>query len=529
VKILVAVIKTYCQIYGYFNMQFGEEKIINASDRKHKAFYYQQQDIERLISLIDTDGSSRLLYQLPTGGGKTFIFSEIVKRYLQGKNRKVIVLTHRTELSRQTAAALKKCGVGNQIIDSRVRRRNKRDSVRCYVAMVETLKNRINDGKISLADIGLAIVDEAHHNSFAKLLTKFPNAAVIGVTATPLSADVTLPMNRFYTSLILGPSVTSLVAEGYLAAAKVQSYDIELNSLEANANGDFTINSSDLLYSSAPMLDLLLKSYERHSKNKRTLIFNNGILTSRKVLELFSSAGYPVRHLDNRTPQNERAEILKWFRKTKNAILTSVSLLTTGFDEPSIQSVILNRATTSLTLYHQMIGRGARLVNGKKRFTVIDLGNNSERFGNWDAEIDWQHIFENPEAYHAHLRHSITELHHIPSALREKFPASLNVDYDVLDAYQRAIESGQKPKTALKGSIVQHAIMCTENSGSTPEALSLSNELSKEIDFRIKQYCKCLGNVTRNYALWLKEDYMQKLQKQIEKIMFRMNILGNAG
>jgi superfamily II DNA or RNA helicase len=205
------------------------------------------------------------------------------------------------------------------------------------------------------------------------------------------------------------------------------------------------------------MLDLLVHAYREHALGKKTLIFNNGIFTSRKVLEVFQQSGYPIRHLDNQTENAERVEILKWFKKTKGAILTSVSILTTGFDEPSVQSAILNRATTLLTLYHQMIGRGARRLPGKKTFSIIDLGNNVERFGEWDEPVDWQHVYENLEIYHQVLAKASDDIHQMPAEMRNKFPNSIGISFDVLAAYQIAMEKGQKAMTVLRDSIRQHA------------------------------------------------------------------------
>jgi superfamily II DNA or RNA helicase len=238
-------------------------------------------------------------------------------------------------------------------------------------------------------------------------------------------------------------------------------------------------------------------------------------------LEVFQQAGYPIRHLDNQTESAERVEILKWFKKTKGAILTSVSLLTTGFDEPSVQSVILNRATTSLTLYHQMIGRGARRLGGKKTFTIIDLGNNAERFGEWDAPVDWQHVFENPEIYHQILAKASDDIHQMPSEMRNRFANSTEISFDVLAVYQTAMDKGEKAKTVLRDSIRQHAMMCADNADTVTQAFELEHALDKEINWRIKQYSKCLGSVTKNYIKWLGSDYRSRLHGLIEKIMSR--------
>jgi len=484
---------------------------------------YQQRDLDTLFERLSQNTTDhRILYQLPTGGGKTRIFSEIAKRFIAGYSKNVVVLTHRKELCNQTSLTLKKLGIANKIIDSTVKKLSGKERHSCFVAMVETLRNRIKDGIINPCDIGLVIIDEAHHNSFLKLLEEFSNAFIVGVTATPFNSSVEMPMKKYYQELIIGENIDDLIRNGFLAKPANWRYDVELNSLQTGIHGDFTISTSDELYSSPAMLELLLHAYEAHSKNKKTLIFNNGIFTSKNVCNLFSEAGYDIRHLDNHTPPAERVETLKWFKKTKGAILTSVSILTTGFDEPSVQTVILNRATTSITLYHQMIGRGSRRLPNKKTFTIIDLGNNTDRFGEWQKPLDWQLIFERPEAFAESLHNqSAGDAHQIPSDLRAKFPNSLQISFDIQQAYQQAIGSNQKAKTVIRDAIRQHAIMCIENSTTIAEALLLADELNKEIEWRVKQYGKCLGKVTKNYTDWLKEDYKTRLKTIIQKLMQR--------
>ena len=495
-----------------------------ATDRNiRKLYQYQEKDINALFDIMAKNPPDyRLLYQLPTGGGKTVIFSEIARRFIDKYNKKVIVLTHRIELCKQTSSALKASGIKNKIINSAVKRLNRKEQYGCYVAMIETLKNRIENGQVNANEFGLVIIDEAHHNSFYKLLSEFTNATIIGVTATPLSSDSDLPMNKSYDELIVGESITALIDQGFLAKPTTWRYDVELNTLITGQHGDFTVSSSDELYSSDGMLDLLVHAYESHSKNKKTLIFNNGIFTSKKVCQVFTDLGYPIRHLDNQTSPGERTEILKWLKKTKGAILTSVSILTTGFDEPTVQTVILNRATNSLTLYHQMIGRGARSLPKKKKFSIIDLGNNTDRFGEWNAPLDWQAVFENPEAYNESIKSQTSyEMHNMPSEMRSKFPNSPQISFDIQKAHQAAIEKQQKPRVVIRDSIRQHAFMCVDNSETTPEALNLVKELSAEIDWRVKQYGKCLGKVTKNYTEWLREDYETKLTILIRKLMSR--------
>ena len=314
-------------------------------------YSYQKGAINQIFKLFEeAPDDYHLLYQLPTGGGKTVIFSEIVRQYLKHHNKKVLVMTHRIELCKQTSSVLTEFGVVNKIIDSKAKL-DDQNQFSCFVAMVETLNNRLSDDKLDISDIGLVIIDEAHYNSFTKLFKFFSKSFVLGVTATPLSSSIELPMTDNYDELIVGESIESLIENGFLARANMFTYNVGLTSLVVGANGDYTVKSSEDLYTDNDMLSKLLGAYEERCKGKKTLIFNNGINTSLHVYDTFKRAGYPIAHLDNTNTRKERALILRWFKKTPDAILTSVSILTTGFDEPTVESIILNRATKSLTLY----------------------------------------------------------------------------------------------------------------------------------------------------------------------------------
>lgn len=484
-----------------------------------KLYPYQLAAIDDIFKELGT-GTKKVLFQLPTGGGKTVIFSEIVRRYIESYSQKAAILTHRSELCRQTSATLRNFGVDNKVISAKSKT-PKPDS-QCYVAMVETLKNRIKSKSVAMQGIGLIIIDEAHHNSFRKLFKNFKDAFVIGVTATPFSADVSKPMNRYYQSLIVGENIASLIDSGFLARPKSFACNVELNSLKTGIHGDYTVSSSNELYGSQAMLDLLFAAYADRAAGKKTLIFNNGIATSLKVCELFAKNGIDVKHLDNTATDAERKEILQWFRKTKGAVLTSVSILTTGFDEPSIRAVILNRATTSVTLYHQMVGRGARRLPSKKTFSVIDLGNNIDRFGDWHEPVDWEYVFKDPEGFAAALQYHSAGgaqiAHGVPAALKSLFPNTLEFTFDICENFEEAVAASKKPKTVIRQSIRQHALMCLANAGTLSDALKLSEALAPEIEWRVKTFVKCLEKATASYKTWLLQDYKDRLDTLIRKL-----------
>lgn len=498
-------------------------------EEKKELYAYQKGDIDAIFERLDNaPAQHHLLYQLPTGGGKTVIFSEIVRRYLDHNDKKVVVLTHRIELCKQTSKMLKGFGVSNKIINSKVKELPDQNDYSCFVAMVETLKNRINDEKLHLDNIGLVIIDEAHYNSFRKLLNSFKNAFILGVTATPLSSNIKLPMHQSYDELIVGDTISSLIDKGFLARATTYSYDVGLTSLKVGINGDYTVKSSDDLYTNTIMQEKLLHAYTERSLGKKTLIFNNGIHTSLYVYETFREAGYDIRHLDNTSSAEERKDILAWFKKTPDAILTSVGILTTGFDEPTVETIILNRATKSLTLYYQMIGRGSRKLPGKDEFTVIDLGNNAARFGLWSEPVNWQHIFKSPEFYLENLRDD-TEIelyfkYSMPPELRAKFSKTADVTFDVDEEHKLIIKQNLRSKVVLDKSLEQHASMCVDNTETLQEAKSLAKELDDDIECRIKRYAKCLSQCSKNYREWLVDDYKKNMtlligKKYREKIM----------
>lgn len=489
-----------------------------------KLYDYQQKDLDQIFERFkNCPKDYNLLYQLPTGGGKTVIFSEIARRYIEETEKKVLILTHRIELSRQTSDMLTEFGVNNKVINSTVKSLPDQNEFTCFVAMVETLNNRLNDEVISMDEVGLVIIDEAHYNSFRKLFSFFENCFILGVTATPLSSNIKLPMKDSYSELIVGSPIESLIANSFLAKATTYSFDVGLGSLKIGINGDYSIKSSEMLYSGSVMQSKLIHAYEQKAKGKKTLIFNAGINTSRQVYETFVDAGYDVRHLDNSNTKQQRADILKWFKNKPDAILTSVGILTTGFDEPTIETIILNRATRSLSLYFQMIGRGSRIIPGKSTFDVIDLGNNAARFGLWSAPVDWQKIFLSPSYY---LDNIVSDeaierrfKYTMPDDIRAQFAKTEKIGFDIDKESDRVIAAGLQTSVILDKSIEQHANMIVENSTDYAHALALVRLLDDDISDRVRRYCYHLCKSTKNFKAWVRDDYKKKLKVSVSNKM----------
>ncbi len=500
----------------------GSKQEIFTEEPIKELYPYQEEAIVRIFEVLDeTEGKTNILFQLPTGGGKTVIFSEIARQFISRRKQKVLILTHRVELSVQTSNALSEIDVKNKIINRDVKELPDREEYDCYVAMVETLNNRLNENENYLRNIGLVIIDEAHYNSFRKLFKFFDNANMLGVTATPLSSNRSLPLNENYQSLIVGHSIEDLIDDGYLSGATTFTFNVNLRSLKVGPDGDYTISSLDRLYSLYSMQDRLLAAYEEKAKGKKTLIFNSGIATSIRVYELFKNAGYPVKHLDSTFSPKDREDTLTWFKETHNAILTSVGILTTGFDEPSVEAIVLNRATRSLTLYHQMIGRGSRITRTKRKFTIIDLGNNVQRLGLWQDYINWTDIFRFPEKYFERINEKDENLlfdyqYQRSQEVMDAFPVHGPEDeFDMKEIYDDLMAKGEKPKKAINMSIDNHARQIFKNTDDYYDALDMIELLQEEIEYRCRIYCNCLHSATDSYFSWLVDTYKRKIRNEV--------------
>jgi len=490
--------------------------------KKKELYPFQQRVVNQIIEEIQKNGENfNLLFQLPTGGGKTVIFSNIAKEYLERTGKKVLILTHRIELCIQTSKQLTALNVENKVINSLVKGLTDQHEFQSFTAMVETLNNRLQENSQFIENIGLVVVDEAHNNSFRKIFQYFKDINILGVTATPLSSNKTLPLKDNYDKLIVGESIKSLIEKGYLSNADTYTYDVNLHGLKIGVNGDFTVSSSDKLYSNYFMQEKLLFAYEEIAIGKKTLIFNSGIESSRAVYDLFKKHNYAIRHLDSTFSDTDRKEILEWFKVTKGAVLTSVGILTTGFDEPTVETIILNRATRSLTLYHQMIGRGSRKLEDKSQFQVIDLGNNVRRFGYWQDYIDWQDAFNFPDRF---LEARLSEEDDMMFEAEYELPRNLKdklVDPDKLElfsmkkVYDDCIMKGQKGKDAVDVSLDNHFLVVSENCKDVYDGLMLQEELQEDIERRLKHYTKCITKATDAYLNWLKETYNRQLSQRI--------------
>jgi superfamily II DNA or RNA helicase len=313
----------------------------------------------------------RIIMCLPTGGGKTVCFCYMLKK----TKMKTLILSDRIEILERTKETLNAFNIEAEIISPN---HKYNISSQICLGMVETANKRhLNE----LADFDFIIIDEAHKKSFDKLFNHFnDNAFVLGVTATPLPTEM-------YTSIVEGVTTQDLINMKYLSTPSCFGVDVDISGV-GMSGGDYSVNQLAQRYSQKKIYTGVVENYKRLCLGEKTLLFAPTIKSSIEVCEELKKNGIDSRHLDSTMDISLRKETLEWFKKT-NGVLCNVGICTTGFDLPEIQAVILYRATKSLALFLQMIGRGARTTDTKKDFKVLDFGNNFKTHGFWEVDRTW--------------------------------------------------------------------------------------------------------------------------------------------
>lgn len=339
---------------------------------------YQSEAVDHIRAAF-ASGHKRVVLCMPTGAGKTATFTSIVSSTVN-RGKSVLVLTDRTELFNQTIASIGR----NQIPVSFISpdSRHVAPNAKCYVGMVETLKRRI--GKSVHIRPDLIIIDEAHKGNFNRIFELFPDSYYIGATATPVGKH----FHKLYTHIVNPISISDLISDGYLVPCHPFQMQDDLSDLEQVA-GEYTESSQFNHYNKAKLYDGVITEWQQRAAGLKTIVFNCNIEHSLNMTEQFKSAGIKSYCITSRTPDDERKWILSEFSRGTFPVLNNCGILTTGYDEPSIECVIMNRATMSLPLWLQCCGRGSRTYPNKRKFVLLDFGLNHDRHGLWAADREW--------------------------------------------------------------------------------------------------------------------------------------------
>jgi superfamily II DNA or RNA helicase len=342
-------------------------------------------------------GNKHILLQLPTGAGKTILFTSIAKEAIEKGGKTVWVLVHRKELIDQTIQKAAKYGLQFSVIQQDYAYR---PFVQYQVASVQTLVRRLDN--INYPP-DLIITDECHHSlaeSYKKIYAKYPASFHIGVSATPIRTNGEGFVDIF-DDIVCGPSVKKLIVDGWLVKPRIFAHPLtfDLSKVKITA-GDYNEKALYEAYKDNFTYGNLVESWRSKAECKKTVVFAINVEHSKSIINAYTKENIPAEHIDGTTPKSERDAIIRRFRDGTTLVLSNVGIVTEGFDLPDIEAVQLVRPTKSLGLYLQIVGRGLRPANNKAEAIILDHSNSIFAHGFPDQDRIWtlKGIYKNGNA-----------------------------------------------------------------------------------------------------------------------------------
>ena len=336
---------------------------------------YQQEAKEAVFEQWE-NGARKTLLVLPTGCGKTIVFAKITEDCVRHGDR-VLILAHRGELLEQAADKIHKAtGLGCAV--EKAEESCQGSWFRIVVGSVQTMMREKRLGRFPADYFNTIIIDEAHHcisDSYQRVLQHFPEAHVLGVTATPDRGDMR-NLGQYFETLAYEYTLPKAIKEGYLCPIKALTIPlkIDMSSVSVQA-GDF--KAGDISTALDPYLERIAQEMEKHCKDKKTVVFLPLVKTSQKFRDILNDHGFLAAEVNG--DSQDRSEILEAFEKGKYNVLCNSMLLTEGWDCPSVDCVVVLRPTKVRSLYCQMVGRGTRLSPGKDHLLLLDFLWHTER------------------------------------------------------------------------------------------------------------------------------------------------------
>lgn len=357
-------------------------------------FPFQSEMVSRIAKSFETNRS--VMVQMPTGTGKTHIIAAVTKSFID-KGSYVWIIAHRRELV-------------SQITDTVSRFVEGKERTNVDVFSVQWLNRHLNEVKTVPS---LIVIDEAHHavaKTYSLIIESFPNAKVIGLTATPCRLNGH-PFTDLFDILLQSHPVNWFIAKGYLSlydymSVKPDNEDVRIiNSLrKRGADGDFSMKEMSEKLDIRPSLERLCDTITRYAKGKKGIVYAIDINHAEHIAEIYRKNGIKAIAISSKTPDKEREEFLERFRNTQTdgnkplkdddiQVIVNVSLFDEGLDCPDVEFIQMARPTLSLSKYLQMVGRGLRAYDGKKYCLILDNVGNYRLFGLPSDDRDWEAMF----------------------------------------------------------------------------------------------------------------------------------------
>ncbi len=353
-------------------------------------------------------GNRRILFVLPTGGGKTSVAAHLIHKATE-RAWWTYFLAHREELINQCSRRLDDQSIPHGIIKSGNKRVN---SHPVQVASVATLVNRIRpkeDAPPNLLEVGykcdLMIIDEAHRalaSTYIECVQAFPDSMVLGLTATPVRSDGR-GLGDLFDSIVVCSSPSELTEMGYLVPSRAYTTPLEPDLTKVKIKmGEYDKKQLEEIMNNAKLIGDVYTQWKLHGGDRQTVIFASSLAHGQEILKKFQDNGENFRYLDGETPTEERAAMLADLEAYRIRGVINMGVLTEGWDCPPVGCVQIVRPTKSLALYLQMAGRGLRPLPGedgwprerwherKKRDCIlIDHGGNIMRHGLPTEDREW--------------------------------------------------------------------------------------------------------------------------------------------
>lgn len=368
---------------------------------------YQQLAKEEIFSRWNC--VDNILYQMPTGTGKTRLFTSIIRDISiwglrHNINYRILIIAHRSELIEQSSRSLDKYRIKHGVLAGTMK--DKRDLTQAIqVASIQTITHPANQCMIDDLKFDFIIIDEAHHavaNSYQKLWEYCPDAKKLGVTATPWRMNNS-GFAQIFDAYIPSMSIKNFIQKGWLAT--YQYYSIPTSSelvksiesiREFDIEGDYKNSALVEVCDTSKIRAQLYDSYEKNVLGKKGIIYSISREHSEHICLQYRSRGVAIENIDSKTPAKVREKVIQAFRNSEIDIIVNVDIFSEGFDCPDIEFIQLARPTKSLVKYIQQVGRGLR-KNGDKKCIILDNVGMYSRFGLPDEERDWESFFYGEE------------------------------------------------------------------------------------------------------------------------------------
>ena len=359
---------------------------------KIKLYDYQEDMKERIEGELRLHRS--VMAQMPTGTGKTYLLTAVIDSFVSNNPmEKVWIVAHRRELVSQIDETVRKFHSYSASNTSSLLSSVKAMSIQWLMRHYDEIEE----------EPGMIVIDEAHHalaKTYKEMWERFPKAKFLGLTATPCRLNGK-GFTDLFDILVQSWSVPEFISKGRLATYDFVSIKSDgvtqqlIDSLQKRgADGDYQNKEMDMLLNKKPSIERLYQSLEEFGKDRKGIVYAINISHAQKITKLYQEHGVKAIAIDSKTPAVERQQDIEAFKKGDIQVLVNVDIFSEGFDCPDVEFVQLARPTLSLAKYLQMVGRGLRVVKGKKNSVIIDNVGLYRVFGLPSQAWNWNVMFE---------------------------------------------------------------------------------------------------------------------------------------